>query len=333
MEALFENFFKEHSAEIVWENDGTLRRDIHPRLSPASSKILSEIVADDQLAKPETGEQAYTQLSKWLLTAPRDQRVRADLAIDIPPSHIHFVPGQYRIFYDFKNTDMVLSELLSAGVQIKGTLLDFGCSSGRNLAVLRRAFPSELELFGADPAQASVDWLQQNVVGASAIVSKQNPPLPYDDGQFDIIIAKSIWTHFSPTAARRWFAEMRRVLKKGGHFLFSTHGPHDVASRVLLNIPSPRYDRYTGHEKWTSEGFLMDLVDTYKRTGYYFQAFKEVGYQPDLHLIEDADTADWGLMFISPENLKTLLPPDLSIVSRSVGRTGNRHDLYIVRRD
>lgn len=333
MEEIFESFLKEHRAEIVWEDDKTLRRDMHPQFSPASSQILSEIIVDSQLAKPENGAFPYAQLSKWLMAAPRDQRIRADLAIDIPPSPIHFVPGQYRIFYDFKNTDMVLSELLSAGIEIKGTLLDFGCSSGRNLAVLRRAFPSELQLFGVDPAQDSVEWLQKNVRGVSATVSKQSPPLPFDDEQFDIIIAKSIWTHFSPSAGRRWFAEMRRVLKKGGHFLFSTHGPHDVASRILLNIPSPRYDRYTGHEKWTREGFLMDLVDTYKRTGYYFQAFKEVGYQPDLHLIEDADTAEWGLMFVSPEYLKTMLPPDLSIVSRSVGRTGNRHDLYIVRRD
>lgn len=333
MEALFKKFFEEHHAEIVWENDGTLQRDMHPRLSPASSRILAEIIADGQLTKPEDDDRPYTQLSKWLVSAPQDQRVRADLAIDIPPSHIHFVPGQYRIFYDFKNTDMVLSELLSAGIEIKGSLLDFGCSSGRNLAVLRRAFASELQLFGADPAEVSIDWLQKNVAGVSAVVSKQLPPLPFDDGQFNIIIAKSIWTHFSPSAGRRWFAEMGRVLKKGGHFLFSTHGPHDVASRILLNIPSPRYERYTGHEKWTREGFLTDLVNTYQKTGYYFQAFREVGYQPDLHLIKNADTADWGLMFVSPEYLKTMLPPDLSIVGRSVGRTGNRHDLYIVRRD
>jgi SAM-dependent methyltransferase len=333
VEAAFEDFLKNYSAEIVREADGSLCREMHPRRSPACEHILSEILADDRLAKPGTDGHPHARLSKWVMEAPRDQRIKADLAIEIPPAHIHFVPGQYRIFYDFKNTDMVLDELLSAGVEIKGTLLDFGCSSGRNLAVLRRAFGSQLELFGADPAQASIGWLNENVAGASAVVSNQNPPLPFDDGQFDIIIAKSIWTHFSPSAGRRWFAEMQRILKKGGHFLFSVHGPHDVASRILLDVPRPRYDRYTGHAGWTRDGFLTDLVKTYRDTGYYFQAFKEVGYQPDLHLIENADTADWGLMFVSPEYLKSMLPEGLSVASRSVGRTGNRHDLYIVRRD
>lgn len=333
MEAAFEEFLKDHSAEIVREADGSLCRDMHPRRSPACERILAEILADERLVKPDADGHPHSRLSKWVMKASRDQRVAADLGIEIPPSDIHFVPGQYRIFYDFKNTDMVFDELQAAGIAIKGTLLDFGCSSGRNLAVLRRAFGSELELFGADPAQASIDWLNENVKGASAVVSNQNPPLPFDDGQFDIVIAKSIWTHFSSSAGRRWLAEMQRILKKGGHFLFSTHGPHDVASRILLDIPSPRYDRYTGHEKWTRDGFLLDLVETYQDKGYYFQAFKEVGYQPDLHLIENADTADWGLMFVSPDYLKTMLPEGLSIVSRSVGRTGNRHDLYIVRRD
>lgn len=333
MEAAFEEFLKNYSGEIVREADGSLCREMHPRRSPACERILSEILADDRLAKPGADGYPHVRLSKWVMDAPHDRRIKADLAIEIPPSHIHFVPGQYRIFYDFKNTDMVLDELSSAGVEIKGTLLDFGCSSGRNLAVLRRAFGSELELFGADPAQASIDWLNENVVGASAVTSNQNPPLPFEDGQFDIIIAKSIWTHFSPSAGRRWFAEMQRILKKGGHFLFSVHGPHDVASRILLDVPRPRYDRYTGHKGWTRDGFLTDLVRTYQDTGYYFQAFKEVGYQPDLHLIENADTADWGLMFVSPEYLKTMLPDGLSVVSRSVGRTGNRHDLYIVRND
>ena len=72
---------------------------------------------------------------------------------------------------------------------------------------------------------------------------------------------------------------------------------------------------------------------TYARDGFYFQPFKQVGNQGDLKLIEDAVTEDWGLTFISPDYLRSMLPDDISIVQRSIGRTGNRHDVYIVRRD
>src|SRR5690606_453466 len=94
---------------------------------------------------------------------------------------VHFVAGQFPIFYDFKNTDIVLHELQKAGVTIRGRFLDFGCSSGRNLAVLGRAYPGELSLFGADPATASIDWLMGNIPGVHAVVSSQMPPLPYAD--------------------------------------------------------------------------------------------------------------------------------------------------------
>ncbi len=332
MAEIFETFIREHAGEIVRNEDGSLCSEMSPRTSPATDRILADLRDGGVSDIPEEGR-SHDRVSKWLVSASAERKREAKLAIDIPPADIHFVQGHYRIFYDFKNTDIVLDELGAAGVDIKGSLLDFGCSSGRNLATLQRAFEGDLELIGADPAQASIDWLNANVAGVHAVVSRQDPPLPFEDERFDLIIAKSIWTHFSPAAGRRWFEEMRRILKRGGHFAFSTHGPHDVASRILLNVPSPKYERYTGHERWTRETFLADLIETYEKTGHYFQAFKQVGHQQDLQLIKDADTADWGLMFVSPEYVREMLPDGMTIVRRSVGRTGNRHDLYIVRRD
>lgn len=332
MQGIFEAFIRKYTADIVQNDDGSLCREMYSQVSSTADRIIDDIRVSG-IADISGEERSHDRLSKWLLTASPEQKRQSRLDLEIPPEHVHFVPGQYRVFYDFKNTDIVLDELHAAGIPIKGSLLDFGCSSGRNLATLQRAYPDELELTGADPAQVSIDWLNANVPGVTAIVSQQDPPLPFGDERFDLIIAKSIWTHFSPSAGRRWFAEMRRILKRGGHFAFSTHGPHDVASRILLNIPSPRYERYTGHKHWTRETFLADLIETYEQNGHYFQAFKQTGYQPDLNLVKDAETADWGLLFVSPEYLREMLPPDMTIVRRSVGRTGNRHDLYLVRRD
>ncbi len=119
------------------------------------------------------------RLGNWLLQASEEDRKRAGLDIPKPPSDVHFVPGALDIFYDFRNSDIALHELIAAGAQIGGKLLDFGCSSGRNLAVLRRAFGDRLELFGADPAAPSVRWLKENVAGVDAIISNPTPPLPW----------------------------------------------------------------------------------------------------------------------------------------------------------
>ncbi len=325
---VFRTFLEAHQNEIVTDTHDQLQKSAEPAVSPASLRILESIGIS-----ADGHSLAYDQLSKWVLGADGKTLYRADLALPIPAAPVHFVAGAYNIYYDFKNTDIVLDELQQAGVQIQGALLDFGCSSGRNLAVLRRAYGDGLDLYGVDPAGASIDWLNANVRGVQASVSRQEPPLPFEDSKFDIIIAKSIWTHFSPGAGRRWFAEMARILKKGGHFLFSVHGPHDIASRIVEDVPRPKYERFAGHENWTRDLFLIDLVERYESDGVYFQPYKQVGHQGDLNLIEGASTDDWGLTFISSDYLRSMLPFDLKIVNRAVARTGNRHDVYVVRRD
>lgn len=122
------------------------------------------------------------------------------------------------------------------------------------------------------------------------------------------------------------------MLKPGGNSVFSTHGPHDVASRMLLNVPAPKYQNYRGHEKWAHDEFLADLVQKYDEEGHYFHAFKDSSYQSDLSKIERAEVCDRGPMFVSPDFLESMLPEEMVIVRRIVGRTGNRHDLYIVQR-
>lgn len=331
----FETFLTRYADQLAKAEEGLARTTSDFR-AIASQRILASLQRQEGLAGlPEAlpHETLHERLAQWVLNATPEQKALARLDLPMPPAGVHFVAGQFPIFYDFKNTDIVLDELEKAGVEIRGRFFDFGCSSGRNLAVLKRAYGDQLSLYGADPAAPSIDWLNAHVSGVQAVVSNQNPPLPFEDASFDIVIAKSIWTHFSPQAGRIWFDEIRRVMSPGGHFLFSTHGPHDIASRLVYDNPKPRYERFAGHEHWTRDGFLLDLVAKFDRNGYYFQPYKAVDHQGDLGLVEGATTADWGLMFVTEDYLRTMLSPGLTLVSRAIARTGNRHDVYVVRRD
>lgn len=332
----FETFITNYDKQFAKQSSGEVARIAEDFEAVASLRILFDLLQHTSLKNLPSLEPHSTlnlRLAQWVLDASPDELTLAELAIPVPPAEVHFVAGHLPVFYDFRNTDIVLDELQKADVAISGRFLDFGCSSGRNLAVLQRAFRHELELYGADPAGLSIKWLTANVPGVHAVTSTQTPPLPYIDASFDIIIAKSIWTHFSPEAGRAWFDEIKRILAPGGHFLFSTHGPHDVASRIVHDNPRPRYDRFAGHENWTRDDFLLELIENLDSTGHYFQPYKDVGHQGDLKLIDKATTRDWGLMFMTESYLRTMLPNGFTIINRSIGRTGNRHDVYVVRRD
>lgn len=115
-------------------------------------------------------------------------------------------------------------------------------------------------------------------------------------------------------------------------FLFSTHGPHDIASRIIRNIPSPRYDRFAGDDHWTRDSFLSAAIKGLRNDAVFFQPFKEITYQGDLKGIENAVTDDWGVTFLLRDAVEALLPDDLEIVRYRVARTASRHDSYIVKK-
>ncbi|MGE0279810.1 MAG: hypothetical protein AB7P20_04245 [Rhizobiaceae bacterium] len=134
MDATLGRFVEAHADEIARDADGSLRKEANTIHSLASERILSDILSIDGLSKPEARGYAHARLSQWVMSAPLDERIAADLSIEVPLPPVHFVPGLYPIFYDFKNTNLVLDPLPAAGVTLRGSLLDFGCSSDRNLS-------------------------------------------------------------------------------------------------------------------------------------------------------------------------------------------------------
>jgi SAM-dependent methyltransferase len=200
--------FSKFADRIQVDSRGHLTMD-GPDWDPvATASILRSVQPNADV----TGAWAtYRSLRAFIENAEPQKLREADLAI-APPQGIHFADAGDKLFYDFVNTDRTLSELVRSGAGLKGNMLDFGCSSGRNVAVVRRANFPGLSVFGCDPVPSSIEWAQQNIPGGQFSLSKQDPPLPYADEMFDLVYAKSIWTHFSSGAARAWMEEIARVL-------------------------------------------------------------------------------------------------------------------------
>jgi SAM-dependent methyltransferase len=112
------------------------------------------------------------------------------------------------------------------------TLLDFGCGSGRLLAGWWLE-EKPRDLFGCDTNGRLIAWARENLPAAIRFThTGVEPPLPYPDGQFDLVTAISVFTHLKFSTQKKWVGEFRRILKRGGVLLATLHGP--IYARLFL---------------------------------------------------------------------------------------------------
>jgi ubiquinone/menaquinone biosynthesis C-methylase UbiE len=101
-------------------------------------------------------------------------------------------------------------------------VLDFGCGCGR---VMRRwAGITGPSFHGSDYNPNLIDWCRANLPFAHFEVNGLAPPLPYEDDQFELVYALSVFTHLTEPLQHDWMAELRRVIRPGGLLLFTTRG-------------------------------------------------------------------------------------------------------------
>jgi SAM-dependent methyltransferase len=67
------------------------------------------------------------------------------------------------------------------------------------------------------------------------------PPLAYEDAEFSLVYAFSVFTHLTENLQIAWMKELRRVLRPGGHLLISTHGEPYI--RRLNDRERERFER------------------------------------------------------------------------------------------
>jgi SAM-dependent methyltransferase len=100
-------------------------------------------------------------------------------------------------------------------------MLDFGVGTGR---MLLHFLPFPIQRYAVDVNPAAVEWTSQRLGRfASVQLSSLDPPLPYESGLFDLVMANSVFTHMPFDAQPRWIAELARALKPGGCALITVH--------------------------------------------------------------------------------------------------------------
>ena len=207
--------------------------------------------------------------------------------------------------------DLVVDSLRQSGLELAAgqSGLDFGCSSGRVVRVLAAAYP-DLDWHGCDPIPEAIEWARANLPGISFERSPEYPPLPYEEGSFDLVFAISIWSHFSEGAALAWLTEMRRLLKPGGRLLITTHGEQTVAHTHGLGA--------------RSEEQLREVREALYEGGFWYAA--EFGAVGD----HGVANPDWGTAFLSAEWLLAKATPEWRVAFFRPGRVEADQDVYVL---
>lgn len=101
-------------------------------------------------------------------------------------------------------------------------VVDIGCGGGDMLASVRDAFPGA-RLTGMDLSTGSLEAARQRFPADSPVEFQVGclPELPFRDEAFDLAICTEVLEHLEMGTFARAFPEIRRILKPGGHFLFT----------------------------------------------------------------------------------------------------------------
>jgi SAM-dependent methyltransferase len=178
--------------------------------------------------------------------ARRSEPVESADGLPVPPQGLIVLVAGPTTRANFLDKGRIGADLVRATVAADGIefdalddVLDWGVGCGRVIRHLGGA--ARPALHGCDLNPVLVRWIDENLPFVAAKVNRLEPPLPYPDASFDLVYAFSVLTHLPAQMQRPWMDEVRRVLRPGGHFLFSTHGDHHSA--MLPRLERARFER------------------------------------------------------------------------------------------
>jgi SAM-dependent methyltransferase len=222
-----------------------------------------------------------------------------------PPADVHAMGrGPVAAGGDFWMADLLAAAILDAGVDLAdgNRVLDFGCSSGRHLRVLR-AWRPQVHWMGCDPNEGAIGWASANLQGIEFFVSPLDPPLTLDAGSLDAVTSVSVWSHFGARAAQRWLVEMARLVRPGGVLVFTIQSAGSLAFYLQGGHVDPEYARRVA-EDLLAEGHAW--VEAFGPEGDWGVKHPEwgMGYMT-LEWLAARALADWTLERFEPRRIDT----------------------------
>lgn len=179
----------------------------------------------------------WRTLREWTpMLAIRNRRLRQTQKrrVPVPPGSLLFsATGSRDVRWFLESGEAtagaIRNALQSVGRPIESfkDVFELGCGCGR---VLRQWHDVDgPSFYASDYNPKGVEWGKQNIGFVNFRTNDLTPPLPYDDGQFDLCYAISVFTHLPEDLQRPWLLELRRVLRPNGILIVTLSGEGDLA--------------------------------------------------------------------------------------------------------
>ena len=168
------------------------------------------------------------------------------------------------------------------------SILEFGCGCGRIMRWMEDLGRAR-KLAGTDIDARAIEWASENLPFARFDVNEGLPPTRYDDGEFDLIINHSVFTHLDESYQDRWLAELQRITAPAGLVVLSIHGEHAFrVSEEQLEVGSRQRREWRGVLE--RDGILFVSDDSY--VGSAFPDFYHTAFHAPWYVFEH-----WGRWF------------------------------------
>ena len=115
--------------------------------------------------------------------------------------------------------------LSAAEITATDRVLDVGCGLASLLIALAERIPFQSPAVGIDVSEELIQQAAREVRRAGledwiTVLASRATRLPFADGAFDVVFSSHVIKHLDDQAVGEAFAEIARVLKPGGRFLF-----------------------------------------------------------------------------------------------------------------
>jgi SAM-dependent methyltransferase len=200
----------------------------------------------------------------------------------------------------------VVGNRLGANADLR--ILDFGCGWGR----FARFFPqltAEENIFGVDVDDRLIRACEECLPRMNFCVIEPRKPMPFADGQFDVVFCNSVFSHLNEPAQRFCIDEIGRCTKAGGLLIATTMGPRNLKRM------------YEFQEKWLTDVLgPRDAAEKHLNAGKFL--FGTTNRWPDygLAFVPDNWTRDnWSPLF-EIADVDTSLSEDVNIAVKTAAR-------------
>lgn len=130
-------------------------------------------------------------------------------------------------------------ELLSMLIPKKAgyKILNFGCGVGRDMDFFGKYFGNDIDLYGCDISQKSIEYAASITEGYKYFQSEETEALYHQNVKFDVVFIAGVLHHMDPEERSVWMQAIADNVAAGGYMCVFEHNPINPKTKHIITHP------------------------------------------------------------------------------------------------